>query len=169
MSLLAEQLYLNALFKREGARFLDLGGAFNYVGSELKRAVLLLGGSHTSRSSGGSGAGGVGGNLSSARRMALRDACILHLTRKVPKLYTADWVARRALSSAADVLQCGPNATRENLGAAGAGERRRALRKRLPPALPAGKYSIGRVLCEGEPPPCAPQPWLLGSRLRGGR
>jgi lipopolysaccharide biosynthesis glycosyltransferase len=41
---LCDQLYLNALFKRAGARVCDLGAAFNFVGSELRRALVVGGG-----------------------------------------------------------------------------------------------------------------------------
>ena len=128
----------------------------NYVGSELRRALLASG------SSSGGGGGGSGGSAGAAmrRRAALRDACLLHLTRKVPKLYTADWVARRALTTkAADVLQCTRNASWPPSARARA-ERRRTLLASLPQPLPAGKYEIGKVMCQGELPPCGLQAWV---------
>jgi hypothetical protein len=151
--ILCDQLYLNALLKRDGGDALhDLGAAFNYVGSELRRALVTTGGA-TAASAPASRA------QAARRRVGLRDACMLHLTRKVPKLYTADWVARRALSADADVLQCARNASWQP-SAAAAEERRRSLLARLPKPLPAGKYAIGAVLCQGETPPCALQPWV---------
>ena len=76
---LCDQLYLNALMRRAAAPLVDVGMAFNYVGSELRRALVVS---------------GDGSPLhAEPRRAALRDACALHLTRKVPKLYTVDWVA----------------------------------------------------------------------------
>lgn len=159
------QLYLNALFKREGVPVRDLGAAMNYVGSELKRAVLVGPQSAPVVHRGSSRAPSE--NVSAARRAGLRDACILHLTRKVPKLYTADWVVRRMLASATDVLTCDRNASSERRGAAGAVERR-ALRARLPKPLPSGKYELGKVLCADEPPPCGLQPWArAGAGVRG--
>ena len=130
---LCDQLYLNALINRANATLLDLGAPFNYVGSELRRAVVTSAAMSSS-------------SASEARRAALRSACILHLTRKVPKLYTADWAARRALGPPADVLACALNATRPHGRAAAAA--RRALLARLPSLTSA--YDIGAELCRGE-------------------
>ena len=91
---------------------------------------------------------------------------MLHLTRKVPKLYTADWVARRALGPRADVLQCTRNGSAPN----DAGWRLK-LADRLP--APHERYDIGVELCRtggsgtkkkgapAPPPPCT----LLPSEL----
>ena len=105
------------------------------------------------------------------RRQGLRSACMLHLTRKVPKFYVADWVARRSLSSRHhDVLQC---TTAELHDAAASGDRinelhaslnaswRRRVRAALPRALAADAYNIGRELCKGQPRPCQLQPWAV--------
>ena len=150
--ILCDQLYLNALLRREGGRLEDLGPAFNFVGSELRRAMVSTAAASEAPPAERSA-------LAARRRNALRDACVLHLTRKVPKLYTVDWVARRALGSAADVLQCGPNASWPPT-AEKAAERRRSLLARLPSPMPPGKYEIGQVLCEGEKSGCALQPWV---------
>lgn len=132
--ILCDQLYLNAILKRAGAPLHDLGAAFNYVGSEFRRAVTTT---------------------SSSRRSALRDACIFHLTRKVPKLYTADWVAHRSLGNEADVLTCARNLSepREKLESV-----RRQILRRLP-KLDTRKYDMGVEICKGEPMGCAMQPW----------
>lgn len=161
---LCDQLYLNALFKRENAQMKDIGAAMNYVGSELRRAVLRTTTSNAGSSAGRGGSVREGGNVSAIserRRVGLREACILHLTRKVPKLYVTDWVTQRMLSRQPDVLTCERNGTFERVGAAGAVERR-ALRSRLPKALAPGKYELGKVLCSGEPQPCGLQPWARG-------
>ena len=147
---LCDQLYLNALLVRDaGGALMDLGPAFNYVGSELRRALVNTPTSTTSDT------------LAAQRRAALRAACVLHLTRKVPKLYTVDWAARRALSGGArgDVLQCSINASWPSSAGARAA-RRRALRAKLPKPLPPGKYDIGQVLCQGEAQGCALFPWV---------
>lgn len=145
---LCDQLYLNALLRREHGQLLDLGASFNYVGSELRRALVTTG----SRD--------AAAPLAEHRRSGLRDACALHLTRKVPKLYTVDWVARRALRRRhADVLQCARNASwpasRDERD-----ERKHALLAQLPRPLPKAKYDIGQVLCQGESTPCALLPWV---------
>ncbi len=145
---LCDQLYLNALFKRAGARVLDLGAAFNFVGSELRRALVVGGGS------------GPAGAAIDRWRMAVRAACMLHLTRKVPKLYTADWVARRSLSRAADVLQCDGNASHAHSSSPNKAWQRGGLVAKLPKSMAAKKYDIGTVLCEGQPSPCQLQPWV---------
>lgn len=145
---LCDQLYLNALFKRAGARVCDLGAAFNFVGSELRRALVVGGGSEAA------------GVAIGRRRAAVSAACMLHLTRKVPKLYTADWVARRSLSRSADVLQCDANASHARRSTHETGRRRRALLTSLPKPMPAGKYDIGTVLCQGQPSTCRLQPWV---------
>ena len=140
---LCDQLYLNALVRREQVTLRDLGAPFNYVGSELRRALVTTGSASPPSSA-----------EMARRRSALRDACVLHLTRKLPKLYTADWVARRALAPAADVLQCTANASWPPKANAW----RRQLLARLPPSL-AHKYDFGAELCKGEPPPCALRSW----------
>ena len=140
---LCDQLYLNAVIRREGARVHDLGAAFNFVGSELVRAVTQTAGARPTATAD-----------PELRRSALRGACLLHLTRKVPKLYTADWVVHRALGSAADVLQCSDNAT---------GPPNVALQKALLTKLPSlgAHYEIGPLLC-GHEPSCAVYPWAQG-------
>ena len=149
---LCDQLYLNALLRRSSRSLLDLGPSFNYVGSELRRALVSTGAAPASH--------GAGTALVAKRRASLRDACALHLTRKVPKLYTVDWVARRALRRKhADVLQCSSNASwpsrREERE-----QRKRSMLTKLPKPLPPGKYEIGKVLCQGEEGPCSLQPWV---------
>jgi hypothetical protein len=143
---LCDQLYLNALLKREGGMVHDLGASFNFVGSEFRRALVtstssLQADHHPSRQ----------------RRAALRHACLLHLTRKVPKLYVADWVTHRSLSPNADVLQCTRNAS----SSARDGSWKRRVRSHLPSPLPPDKYDIRAELCRGEPQPCELQPWLV--------
>ena len=101
--ILCDQLFFNAAAQRERACVHDLGQPFNYVGSELRRAVLA-----PNRSGGGSAAAAAA--AAAARRASLRRACAVHLTRKVPKLYTAHWVARRSLRDG-DVLACVDNAS----------------------------------------------------------
>jgi hypothetical protein len=140
---LCDQLYLNALLRREGGRLHDLREPFNYVGSELRRAI-------TAQPGGGAGADDAS---LGRRRSSLRAACVLHLTRKVPKLYTADWTIHRALGRRADVLQCAANASWPSEPGW-----RDALLHRLP-RLPRGKYAIGEEMCRGQPPNCALQKW----------
>ena len=158
---LCDQLYLNALLHRTAGMTLhDLGGDFNYVGSELTRAVTTSG-----------TAGDSHREAAARRRVAVRDACLLHLTRKVPKLYTADWVTHRALSWPFDVLQCARNATPPRGSAARkAGlsmpeaDRRRAILARLPSV--GHKYEIGAQLC-GKKDGCCAQRWALSQRAPG--
>ena len=143
---LCDQLYLNAVVQRAEARVHDLGAAFNYVGSELARAVT------TSLKKASAQVAST-----EPRRAALRDACLLHLTRKVPKLYTADWVAHRSLGVASDVLQCSRNASWSP------GEQwKRALLSQLPSL--GGKYDIRSELCgKAVSTSCVLQPWIVGT------
>ena len=84
---------------------------------------------------------------SSARRGALRDACVAHLTRKVPKLYTADWLVHRSLAGD-DALQCARNGSEPQ-------DRhwRRTLLGRMPDL--GHKYSFEEELCRGQSSACA--------------
>ena len=79
---------------------------------------------------------------SSARRGALRDACVAHLTRKVPKLYTADWLVHRSLAGD-DALQCARNGSEPQ-------DRhwRRTMLGRMPDL--GHKYSFEEELCRGQ-------------------
>ena len=138
---LCDQLYFNAMQRRGALALHDLGAAFNFVGSELRRALVAA---SPDAARARETADAV------ARRAALRDACVLHLTRKVPKLYTADWVAQRALRSH-DVLQCGTNASWPR------GRWKKALLGRMLPL--AGKYDIGKEMCDRQPAGCTLLPW----------
>ena len=133
---LCDQLFFNAAVRRAQLALHDLGATFNFVGSELRRA--LTGNISDPRWPRGSLA-------AQARRAALRDACVLHLTRKIPKLYSAHWVAQRSLRSR-DVLQCGPNASWPR------GRWRAPLLRRLPPL--EHKYDIGKEMCTGQAAGC---------------
>ena len=126
-------------------RLHDLGATFNFVGSELRRALTA--------------------NASEARqhraalhtrRIALRNACVLHLTRKVPKLYSAHWVAQRTLR-VRDVLQCGPNASWPH------GRWRGGLLRALPPL--DQKYDIGKELCGQQGRGCMLLPWARNTTI----
>ena len=142
---LCDQLYFNALSRRgTGLCLHDLGAAFNFVGSEVRRALVAPTPAAARAPEQPSAA---------ARRAALRAACVLHLTRKVPKLYTADWVARRALGGQRDVLQCSVNASWPR------GRWRRSLLARLPPSTTI-KYDIGHVMCDLQPQGCTLLPWV---------
>eukprot|EP00966_Prymnesium_polylepis_P271402 6270746-Prymnesium_polylepis.1 len=147
---LCDQLYFNALVRRGRLCLHDLGSAFNYVGSELRRALVAPSAAESRAPETARAAG---------RRATLRDACVLHLTRKVPKLYTADWVAQRALRTR-DVLQCGANASWPR------GRWRKELLAKMPPL--AGKYDIGREMCDRQPAGCTPLPWVVRGRPSGG-
>ena len=94
---------------------------------------------------------------SSARRGALRDACVAHLTRKVPKLYTADWLVQRSLAGD-DALQCARNGSEPQ-------DRhwRRTLLGRMPDL--GHKYSFEEELCRGQSSACALQPWVAAGNL----
>ena len=94
---------------------------------------------------------------SSARRDALRDACVAHLTRKVPKLYTADWLVHRSLAHD-DALQCTRNGS-EPL------ERhwRRAMLGRMPNL--GHQYRFEEEICRGQSGTCALQPWAAASNI----
>lgn len=131
---LCDQLYLNGAARTNGFCVRDLGAAFNYVGSELRRALIKP--------------------PSRTRLSALRDACVAHLTRKVPKLYTADWLVQRALRRD-DALHCARNAS----------EPRRGWRGELLAKLPSlgHKYDIGKEMCSGQAEGCALQPWVTAN------
>ena len=81
---LCDQLFLNAAIARAGLALLDLGGAFNYVGSELRRALLT--------STNAANARAVTATTE-RRRADLRAACLLHLTRKVGPTPCGGWGA----------------------------------------------------------------------------
>jgi len=134
---LCDQLFLNAAARRERLCVRELGPAFNYVGSELRRALIKP--------------------PSAARRGALRDACVAHLTRKVPKLYTADWLVHRSLAGD-DALQCTRNGSEPS-------DRhwRRAMLGRMPDL--GHKYSFEEELCRGQSGACALQPWAAASNV----
>ena len=128
------------------------------MGSELRRALVRAGDGRPAAAD------------AARRRAALRDACVLHLTRKVPKLYTADWVIHRALARR-DVLQCARNAT-ASAGGDGDVSAASVADAKLLSQLPtlAGKYDIGTELCaevmkasSGAPGSCVLQPWVNGS------
>ena len=130
-----------------GRPLVDVGMAFNYVGSELRRALVVS---------------GDGSPLhAEPRRAALRDACALHLTRKTCPSSTRSIGSRGACCARrnADVLQCGGNAGWPPSSSA-VDERKKALLARLPRPLPEGKYEIGQVLCQGEKAPCRLQDWV---------
>ena len=94
-----------------------------------------------------------------SRMLKLRHPGVLRLEQPLEETRThLALVTEPVFASAADVLTCSRNASRERRGAAGAVERR-ALRARLPKPLPSGKYELGKVLCADEPPPCGLQPW----------
>ena len=71
---LCDQLFFNAA-PRARLRALPTSARTNYVGSELRRALVRAGDGRPAAAD------------AARRRAALRDACVLHLTRKVPKLY----------------------------------------------------------------------------------
>ena len=155
---LCDQLFFNAAAARARTCIADLGSNFNYVGSELRRALVRAGDGRPAAAD------------AARRRAALRDACVLHLTRKVPKLYTADWVVHRALARR-DVLQCARNAT-ASAGGDGDVSAASVADAKLLSQLPtlAGKYDIGTELCaevmkasSGAPGSCVLQPWVNGS------
>ena len=189
--MLCDQLFLNAAARREQLCVRELGPAFNYVGSELRRpagkrtvlppaaAACLACASPaprpaprpTPRSTPRS-TPRLGTHLltpatrvrralikppSSARRGALRDACVAHLTRKVPKLYTADWLVHRSLAGD-DALQCARNGSEPQ-------DRhwRRAMLGRMPDL--GHKYSFEEELCRGQSGACALQPWVAAGNL----
>mmetsp|Transcript_37954 Transcript_37954/g.94312 ORF Transcript_37954/g.94312 Transcript_37954/m.94312 type:complete len:263 (-) Transcript_37954:188-976(-) len=138
---LCDQLYFNAVVKRDHLRLHDLGASFNFVGSELRRTLVAnLSGSSPDLEAD-----------RAARRVALHHACVLHLTRKVPKLYTADWVVQRALHSR-DVLQCSSNASWP----------RGRWRKHLLSLMPSlkGKYDIEKEMCDRQSSSCKLLPWV---------
>lgn len=148
--ILCDQLYINAVMRRAQARIHDLGGNFNFVGSELRRALTEnVSDSRKSRSA----------LTILARRVALRNACILHLTRKVPKLYSAHWIAQRALR-ARDVLQCGPNASWPS------GHWREAMLSKLPKL--DHKYDIGHEMCARQGHGCMLLPWAARNATDSG-
>eukprot|EP00316_Scyphosphaera_apsteinii_P009859 CAMPEP_0119312418 /NCGR_PEP_ID=MMETSP1333-20130426/26370_1 /TAXON_ID=418940 /ORGANISM="Scyphosphaera apsteinii, Strain RCC1455" /LENGTH=255 /DNA_ID=CAMNT_0007317039 /DNA_START=334 /DNA_END=1102 /DNA_ORIENTATION=+ len=134
-----DQLFFNAMVKRAGVCVRHLGNAFNYVGSELRQALMTSGEMPST------------GKQRHLRRL-LRDACVVHLTRKVPKLYSADWVVQRSLRSL-DVLLCAQNATWTISEA-----ERQTLLDRLPSF--EGKYDLEQQLCAGQAPGCKLQPWV---------
>lgn len=146
--ILCDQLYWNALLWRERAPLHDLGAPFNLLGSELKRALLT--------------SGRPADALADAaaplrRRAALHGACILHMTRKVPKAPVASWVAYHALGPPADALQCA-NVTHAAWPRA-SGWRLR-LRQQLPsPGKRGASSRLEAELCRGQPAGCALQPW----------
>mmetsp|Transcript_15897 Transcript_15897/g.33774 ORF Transcript_15897/g.33774 Transcript_15897/m.33774 type:complete len:327 (+) Transcript_15897:233-1213(+) len=135
---LCDQLFFNAVAAQRGIAVSDLGASFNFVGSEVRRAVVTSSEGRPIQDK-------------AARRAALRAACVVHLTRKVPKLYLAHWIARRALTQQ-DVMQCFQNSS------AAAIEGSKELLLRLLPI--EEKYDIGVELCKGEPPGCKAQPWV---------
>lgn len=145
--ILCDQLYLNAALRREGLAIHDWGATYNYVGSELRRAILSS-----------EGAAARSAAEQAHRRAGLADACFLHLTRKVPKAYTAHWALFRAAHHR-DVLQCRLNRTSE--GAPAYADRRvgAALGGQL------ARYDIERELCKGQEEPafCRLQPWARGA------
>lgn len=140
--ILCDQLYLNAALRRAGLALHDLGAPFNYVGSELRRAVLSS-----------AGAPARSAAEQARRRAGLADACFLHLTRKVPKAFTAHWALFRAARHG-DVLQCWSNRTGAATGYAD---------RRVGAALGASlaRYDIESELCKGqeELAACRLQPW----------
>lgn len=137
---LCDQLYLNAVSLRDQLPLTDLGPSFNYVGSELRRAMTAPIGRER------------GPEELARRRAGLRAACVLHLTRKVPKPVTAHWLIRRSLV-ARDVLQCEVAHARW--------PEARGWRDRLLVALPPpppGK--LAAQLCGGKGEPCELQAWV---------
>jgi len=70
---LCDQLFFNAVAAQRGIAVSDLGASFNFVGSEVRRAVVTSSEGRPIQDK-------------AARRAALRAACVVHLTRKARRV-----------------------------------------------------------------------------------